>query len=140
MGILQSSEEQFKPRYREKDYTKRRPGKNVYKIDGENVYWRGEKVEGVNGSNFSDFGHGYAKNHKYVFYKGFKLKATDTDSFMPLSYKYAKDINNVYYRGRVIPIADVNSFIVKTNYSAQDKNNKYYRGKKLKQKSRSRSS
>ena len=48
MGGLFSSNK-YTPKYNPNNYNKQRPGKNVYNIDTNNVYWRGEKVNGANG-------------------------------------------------------------------------------------------
>jgi len=132
MGTIFSNDEQYIPKYKQTDYTKICPGKNVYKIDNKTVYWRGDKVEGANGIDFIDFGRGYAKDTKYIFYKGFKL--TISGKFKLLSNKYAKDEDNVYYRGIKIPLADVDSFISKKNGKASDKYFVYLNGKKIRSK------
>ena len=130
MGGIFSEEEQYKPKYNPNDYTKRRPGRNVYKIDKDKVYWRGEQVDGANGKEFSDICGGYGKDSKYVFYKGFKLKTKGPRHFQVLADKYAKDALNVFYRGKVIYAADTDSFKVDTNGAAHDKNYNYTNGLK----------
>lgn len=131
MGAL-FSEEQYTPKYNQQEYTKRRPGKNIYKNDGKIVYWRGEQVEGANVRYFIDFGCGYAKDNKYVFYKGFKL--TTSGVFKILPNKYAKDEKNVYYRGIKIKSVDIDSFTSKKNGKVYDKYNVYMNGKKIRRK------
>jgi hypothetical protein len=130
MGIVFSEEQQYKPQYQYEDYTKRRPGRNIYKINKKKVFWRGEEVYGANGNNFIDLGSGYGKDFKYVFYRGYKIKSISRD-FSLLDGKYAKDLVRVYYRGIQVVGADVNSFKVTKAKGVYDKYNKYLNGNKL---------
>jgi hypothetical protein len=127
MGGVFSNENQYQPKYNIKDYTKRRPGRNIYKVDNNRVYWRGERVNGAHGYNFVDIGNGYGKDNKYVFYKGFKIKNAYPLSFKVLTNKYAKDYNNIYYKG-VIVKANVNSFRITKKGRALDNSYIYKEG------------
>ena len=100
MGVLFSSNE-YTPRYNPNEYNKKRPGKNIYNIDNNYVYWRGRKVNGANGLNFTDYGYGYGKDNKHVFYIGFVLQKTNLDTFSGLENKYAIDNTNLYYKGEI---------------------------------------
>lgn len=110
MGALFSTNEKYNPKYSLKDYTKQRPGVNVYKIHNNMVYWKGERVEGARGSSFIDLNDGYGKNKNNVFYKGHKIKTSDHKSFVNLNNNYAKDSINVYYKGNIIRKTNSKSF------------------------------
>ncbi len=138
MGGIFSEKEKYDPKYNPKNYIKRCPGKNEYKIYKHKVYWRGEVVYEANGKYFLDLYYGYGKDSKNIFYKGFKLKTHDTLYFQVLTNKYAKNKENVFYRGIIIPLANIDSFKVSKNGIASDKYHIYNKGIKVKPK-RSRS-
>lgn len=138
MGAVFSNEKQYIPAYKPSEYVKRRPGKNIYKINKNKVFWRGERVEGAKGKEFTDLDEGYGIDTTYVFYKGFKLKTTDVRNFQVLKNKYAKDSMHVYYRGNIIPGADVDTFESDRYGNAFDDNYKYKDGKRTTAKRRSR--
>ena len=120
----------FEPKYNQRDYKKRRPGKNIYKIDDNSVYWRGDRVDGVNGKEFVDLGQGYGKDDHYIFYIGIKIAKVSTN-FRVLCKGFAKDTVNVYYRGQQIPKADARTFKVGIDGTAKDKSSYYKHGKKI---------
>jgi hypothetical protein len=126
MGVSISSE--YTPKYNLKNYNKQCPGQNVYKIDDNSVYWRGERVNEANGGTFTDYGNGYGKDNMNVFFQGFII--TTIGSFKVLKDKYAIDSVNVYYRGKPIIDSDRKTFKVTTDGMAIDKKYKYTYGKK----------
>ncbi len=130
MGILlsmSSQEEQNKSSQRKYYYTKRRPGGNVYKIYNNNVYWKGDYVNGVNGYNFVDLAYGYGKDNKYIFYNGEKI-SNISKNFQVLGKGYAKDMTRVFYRGRQISNAHSKSFKIKANDTVEDIKYNYIKG------------
>lgn len=138
MGALFSQEEIYDPKYTAKDYTKIRPGKDIYKIHKNIVYWRGEPVEGVRGDSFVDLGCGYGKDNFKVFHKGYILKLSNPKKFKVLKNNYAKDSTYVYYNGKIIENADVLSFSIDKNGRVSDAYAVYNKGNS-KQKRASRS-
>ena len=131
MGSLFSSD-LYTPKYKPSFYTKRMPNKNEYKIDNENVYWRGDKVNFASGITFTDLGNGYGKDMNYVFHDVERLPLADTLYFIELSHKYAKDSKYVYYKGDRIIGADAFSFNVdQKSCKVTDKYNKYRKGKPI---------
>ena len=130
MGGLFSSNK-YTPKYNPNNYNKQRPGKNVYNIDTNNVYWRGEKVNGANGITFVDYDYGYGKDDRHVFYKSNIIYESDVKSFNSLINKYAKDEKNVYYEGKVLPNSDVKTFKTNNDGTSIDKNFKYKNGTKI---------
>ena len=100
MGGTQSNEN--KPKYDTTDYNKHRPGKHIYGIYKNAVYWRGDRVNGAHGIFFKSYTYGYGKDDKNVFYNGRKIEVKDFGSFHSMDFGYAKDVFNVYYNGMLI--------------------------------------
>jgi hypothetical protein len=62
--------ESYTPKYNPNEYSKVRPGKNTYKKDNQNIYWRGQIVPNADIKTFDDLGDGYGRDRRHVFYKG----------------------------------------------------------------------
>uniref|UniRef100_A0A6C0JMP0 Uncharacterized protein n=1 Tax=viral metagenome TaxID=1070528 RepID=A0A6C0JMP0_9ZZZZ len=137
MGGSQSNE--YQPKYNPKEYTKRRPGQNIYGIYENAVYWRGKRVNGAHGLSFTDLGFGYGKDDKNVFYSGQKIETSGVDSFQVFINGYAKDDDDVLYDGNILHGADVESFRMNKDGTANDRQYKYSYGKRIGRKRRSRS-
>ena len=130
MGITSSS---YVPKYKASEYTKRRPGKNIYNIDGKNVYWRGRKIN-ADGKTFENLTTGYGKDINNIYWSGkiIDISPNEKTSFKSLKYYYAKSKQNVYYKGYIIN-ADPKSFRINKYNEIIYK--KYYKdGKKYKNK------
>jgi hypothetical protein len=97
MGLSHSNI--YRPKYNNKEYIKRFPGKNIYGIDDNLVYWRGEKVNGANGLFFKDLGFGYGKDNKNIFYNSNRIEIKTLSSFVVLYNGYALDDMVLYYKG-----------------------------------------
>jgi hypothetical protein len=111
------------PKYNKEDYKKQRPGKYTYNIDGENVYWRGNKIQAC-GSSFVNLHGGYGLEGSILYYRGLKL-----DIFVKnyLTDGYGSDHTRVFYRGRLTK-ADPKTFRVFVNGYGRDVDNIYYNG------------
>jgi hypothetical protein len=134
MGGSQSNE--YQPKYNPKEYTKKLPGQNTYRINKNSVYWRGEKVNGAQGLVFIDIGYGYGKDDKNVFYNSHKIEIGDLQSFESFYNGYAKDYLDVYYKGRILSGADTKSFKMTKCSNPVDAYYNYSYGKKVRKKSR----
>lgn len=90
-----------------KSNTKKRPGENTYKINGKDVYWRGQKIN-ADGKTFEHLKYNYGKDTNYIFWSG-KIIITspsETRSFICLKNYHAQTDHNIYYKGHII---DTNS-------------------------------
>lgn len=120
----------YVPKYKTSEYTKIRPGKLSYKIDNNNVYWRGQKIH-ADGKTFKNLNSGYGIDNHNVFWKGQKIIfLKDKDTFKTFKYGYAKTKNNVYYRGHIIK-ADPKTFTINEYGEPVDKKYLYKLGKRL---------
>jgi len=59
----------YVPKYKTSEYTKIRPGKLSYKINDNNVYWRGQKIH-ADGKTFKNLNSSYGIDNYNVFWKG----------------------------------------------------------------------
>ena len=115
----------YVPKYKISEYEKRRPGKNTYKIDGKNVFWRGQKIN-ADGETFKNIKNGYGKDKNNIYWSGrnINISPTEIQSFTPLNYYYAKSKENVYYKGNIIN-ADLKTFKKNKYHEIVDKNYLY---------------
>ena len=99
-----------------------------YKIDGNSVYWKGNKVY-LNGDVFIDLQGGYGRERNYMVYNG---KKTDirVHKFKYIKDGYGKDCKNVFYNGKIVRGADSNTFNVLERGYGVDKNH-HYKGDKI---------
>ncbi|BBM36518.1 DKNYY domain-containing protein [Pseudoleptotrichia goodfellowii] len=111
--------------------------KDDFTKDSKNVYYFGEKVEGLSPEGFIILNNYVVKDKKNVFniYTRRKIKNVDVNSFELVDNNYFKDKNNVYFQYEEnfekIENADNKTFEVIKDYFAKDRNNVYYFGKKL---------
>lgn len=114
-------------RHHDRKY-RHRGDKHRYVVIGNDVFYRGSKLDDASAHSFTDLGRGYAKDAFNVYYKGKKLDDASANSFTVLSDGYAKDSFNAYYKGRKIDDASANSFTVLSDGYAKDSFNTYYKG------------
>jgi hypothetical protein len=121
----------YVPKYKTSEYTKIRPSKLEYKIDGDNVFWRGQKIH-ADGKSFKTLHSGYGIDSDNVFWRGQKLDFSDKekDSFISFKHGYGKTIQNVYYRGYRIK-ADPKTFNINEYNEPVDKKYLYKLGKRI---------
>lgn len=122
----------YVPKYKASNYEKTIPGRNSYKVDGKNVYWRDKKIN-ADGESFKNLGSSYGKDKKYLYWSGEKLYISDTEkeTFTLVQKNYAKSKNKVFYKGCVVE-ADLNSFKINNYGDIMDKKYLYKNGKKYK--------
>lgn len=136
MGSTFSDE--YTPKYKQSDYEHKRPGKNNYIINIDNVYWRGIKVEGSDSKTFIDAKNGYGTDAKFIYYKGRMIGRNV--SFKNLFGGYAENSKYVFYQGYIIN-ADPKTFVVIKDgeyIRGRDKNYTFINGTGKLRKSRSR--
>ena len=122
----------YVPKYKSSEYIKIRPGKNIYKIHKQNVYWRGQKIN-ADGKTFENLQNAYGKDINNIYWSGVKINITPPEikSFILLKYYYAKSKNNAYYKGKIIKV-DLKSFKINNYGDILDINYFYENGKRYK--------
>ena len=107
-----------------------------YYIKGSDIYYRTEKLDGIDINNFqyvsSKYSFGYIKGAKNVYLYGKKIIGADPKTFKISSagYPIFEDKNHVYYRGEKIQGIIPDTFRVNHGYLSDGKIT-YYDGKKL---------
>lgn len=104
MGNRISSEhhQEDEPTYVVSDYIKKRPNQNIYKRDKKSVYWRGEKIDGVDIASFVDLGYGYGRDDRHVFFEGIHMPKINPKHFTTLVDGYAKYKTRTIYNGNFV--------------------------------------
>jgi len=86
-----------------------------------------EKLPYRDGKTFEVMDQLYSRDKNNIYYKGERIIGVDITTFEKIDkYVYSKDKNNIYFRGRKISGVDKNTFkkIDELQYS-KDKNNLY---------------
>lgn len=94
--------ESYIPKYKTAEYTKIRPGKNIYKKDTHTVYWQGQIVPNAKVDTFVDLGSGYGQDDNHIFYKGRTILDNRRKSLRVKTDGYAKYGQRLYYNGNEI--------------------------------------
>ena len=99
----------------------------VYVISGDSDNLKLEKLPYRDGKTFEVMDQLYSRDKNNIYYKGERIIGVDIPTFEKIDkYVYSKDKNNIYFRGRKISGVDKNTFkkIDELQYS-KDKNNLY---------------
>jgi len=104
-----------------------------YAYFGKDAFYKGKKMDGVDGSELENLGDGYAKDKSNVLYNGKKIDGVDGSELKSLGYSYAKNKSNVFYQGNILEGADVKTFreYEKDSSIFVDKNQAYRGGKTM---------
>lgn len=106
----------------------------LYSKDKNNIYYKGERIIGVDIPTFEKLDkYVYSKDKNNIYFRGKKITGADKNTFEKIDERqYSKDKNNIYYENKIIEGADRNTFEILNHYYSKDKNNIYYENKKLK--------
>ena len=106
----------------------------LYSRDKNNIYYKGERIIGVDIPTFEKIDkYVYSKDKNNIYFRGRKISGVDKNTFKKIDeLQYSKDKNNIYYGNKKIEGVDRNTFEVINDYYSKDKNSVYYENNKLK--------
>ena len=106
----------------------------LYSKDKNNIYYKGERIVGVDIPTFEKIDkYVYSKDKNNIYFRGRKISGVDKNTFKKIDeLQYSKDKNNIYYGNKKIEGVDRNTFEVINDYYSKDKNSVYYENNKLK--------
>jgi hypothetical protein len=103
----------------------------AYTKDNYNVYFAGQRLDGVIPSSFKSLGNGYGKDSWNVYYMGKKMTGPNASKFEVLSDGYAKDSWDVYYMDQKVAGPSASAFKSLGDGYGKDSWDVYYLGKKI---------
>lgn len=77
--------------------------------DSHYVFFKADKVAGMNPATTAYLGNNFCRDGRKVFYANIEIKKADANSFAHLRTYYAFDKNHLYYKQNIVSWADVNS-------------------------------
>ncbi len=92
----------------------------------DTVYYKGEKLVGVDTQHFRVLSKELSKDAYRVYYRGEAIDQADAQSFEPINNFFSKDKHRLYYEEKPLPHSDPHSYQYIDEYFSKDKHQVYY--------------